>query len=143
MDQESYRTALANYIETELTARKRFTRFWSFVHHGTLFGTTFLSAAAALVLQLKIIALPDPSRSDYATIFAAAASLVSVISVSGAFAAKWRVNRLTRVTLEALRLDMMTSEPDLDKIRGQLKKMWRLHNSVIIDEPDLAKDKSR
>lgn len=143
MVNEDYRAYLAKYIDTELAARKTYTRFWSFAHHATLFSATLLSAAAALVLQLKSLALADSARSDYATLFAAAASLVSVISISGAFAAKWRVNRMTRVTLEALRLDMMSSDPDLDQIRSQLKLMWQLHNSAIVDEPDAHRSASK
>jgi hypothetical protein len=143
MDKENYRAYLVKYIDTELAARKTYTRFWSFAHHATLFSATILSAAAALVLQLKSLALTDSTRSDCATVFAAAASLVSVISVSGAFAAKWRANRMTRVTLEALRLDMMSSDPDLDRIRDQLKLMWQLHNAVIVDEPDVHRSTSK
>ena len=139
MDKEDYRARLAEYIDVELGARKIFTRFWSFAHHGTLFSAAILSAAAALVLQLKSLPFSDSSRSDWATILAAVASLVSVISVTGAFAAKWCVNRITRMTLESLRLDMMASDPDLDAIREQLKAMWQLHNSVIVDEPEAFK----
>jgi hypothetical protein len=143
MANEDYRAYLDKYIDTELEARKMYSRFWSFAHHATLFGATMLSAAAALVLHLKSLTLADSTRSDYATVFAAAASLVSVISVSGAFAAKWRINRMTRVTLEALRLDMKSSDPDLDRVRDQLKLMWQLHNSVIVDEPDAHRSVSK
>jgi hypothetical protein len=143
MANEDYRAYLVKYIDTELAARKTYTRFWSFAHHAKLFSATVLSAAAALVLQLKSLSLGDSARTDYATLFAATASLVSVISVSGAFAAKWRINRMTRVTLEALRLDMMSSDPDLNHIRDQLKLMWHLHNSVIIDEPDVHRSVSK
>ena len=57
MDREEHRAKLAQYIDTELGARKFFTRFWSFAHYGTLFSAAILSASAALVLQLKTILL--------------------------------------------------------------------------------------
>lgn len=138
MPDDDVRAKVAKYIEHKLYWEKIWTKLWSFLHHGVLFGAAALSAAAALVLQLKtIIPFPEagPSRSDVATGLAALASFLGVISVSGAFGEKWRANRATRSTLEELKLELMKTSADPDKIVDQLEAMWRLHNSRIADEP--------
>jgi hypothetical protein len=129
--------AIAEYINKKLHTENVATKLWSFVHHGTLFGAAALSAAAALVLQLKTCLPLNPGKcSDLATVLSASASLIGVISASGAFGAKWRANRATKGKLNELQLEMMKEAPDVNAVIEQLKSMWRLHNSRISADPD-------
>ena len=111
------RECLVRYVNEELRAEILWTKLWSAVHHGFAFGAAILSAAAALLLQLKSLNFTEAGRADAAAALAAIASLVGVISVSGGFAKKWRANRITKGTLEQLQIDLMDPACDLGKIR--------------------------
>ncbi|WP_109477225.1 hypothetical protein [Paraburkholderia sp. C35] len=131
---------LRKYVRRNLFMETIWIKLWSFLHHGSLFGGAVLSAAAALVLQVKHITLynsiNETNRSDVATVLASLGSVLGIISVAGAFATKWRANRATRGTLENIKLDLMKTTVDRDAIIDRLKEMWNLHNSRVADEPD-------
>jgi len=121
-------------VATQLRSENRWTKLWSLLHHGFVFGAATLSGGAALVLQLKSIDVQPPVRSDVATVLAAASSLIGIISVSGGFATKWRANRMTKGTLEQVQIDLMDPACDLADIRKRLKEMKQVHHLAIVGE---------
>ncbi|KVH78754.1 hypothetical protein WJ41_35175 [Burkholderia ubonensis] len=130
------REQIASYVAEQLRAENLWTKLWSLLYHGFVFGAATLSAAAALILQLKSIGIEPTSRTDLATALAAVSSLVAVISASGGFAAKWRANRITKGTLEQIQIDLMDPACELANIREQLKRMKHVHNSAIVGEAE-------
>jgi hypothetical protein len=104
---------------------------WSIAHHSFLFGAAILSAAAALILQLKS-GISDPARSDWASVCAAIASVIGVVSAIGGFDRKWRTNRLTKARLEELQIDLMQDDFDSAKLRDDIKTMIRAHHAGIV-----------
>jgi hypothetical protein len=105
---------------------------WSVMHHGSLFAAAILSAAAALVLQLKSLTWNADLRADVATVLAALAAVIGVISSAGGFATKWRTNRLTRSKLEQLSIHLMDPSCDLGMVKRELIDMLRAHNEGIV-----------
>ncbi|WP_233810278.1 hypothetical protein [Paraburkholderia sp. HP33-1] len=137
------RKQITNYVARQLSAENRWTKLWSLLYHGFVFGAAILSAAAALILQLKSISIEPTSRTDLATALAAISSLLAVISASGGFAAKWRANRITKGTLEQIQIDLMDPACDLADIREQLKRMKQVHNLAIVGEAEKARTTGR
>jgi len=137
------RVVLKQYVAAQLRGQILWTKLWSLLHHGFVFGAVILSAAAALVLQLKSILLTTEQRSDIATVLTAIASVVGVISVSGAFAQKWRTNRLTKGTLEQIEIDLMDPNCDYRKLLEELKEMKRIHHLAIAGESDESRSGGR
>jgi hypothetical protein len=132
------RKKLEVYVAGALRAENRWTKLWSLLYHGSAFGAATLSAAAALVLQLQSIEIQKTSRTDLATALAAISSLIAVISASGAFAVKWRANRITKGTLEQIQIDLMASDCNLAEVREKLKKMKQVHDAAIVGEAGTA-----
>ena len=130
---------LQEYVARALRDATRWTRAWSALYHSFIFGAAVLSAAAALTLQLKTLNLSEPGRADLATVFAALASLIGVISVSGGFARKWRANRMTKAALEEIEIDIMDPSYGLGKIRARLAEMKRIHHLSIVGDEELDK----
>lgn len=141
MADQTERSELRAYVTGALRDEARWTRAWSALHHCFLFGAAILSAAAALTLQLKTLSLAEQSRADLATVFAALASLIGVISVSGGFARKWRANRMTKAALEQIEIDLMDPNCDPRKIRALLAEMKRIHHLAIVGDEEPAKPK--
>jgi hypothetical protein len=139
MADETDREALRSYVAYELRLENIWTKLWSGVHHGFLFGAAILSAAAALLLQLQSLSLQDAQKADIASVLAAAASLIGVISISGGFGKKWRTNRMTKATLEQLQIDLMDRDCDLVKVREALKEMKRAHHMGVVDDASADK----
>ena len=131
MAPEDERERLRSYVLSELRAETRWTKLWSFAHHSFLFGAAILSGTAALTLQLKT-GLQDPARTDLASLLAAIASVMGVVAAVGGFERKWRTNRLTKATLEELRLDLMKDDFDPTAVRENLKTMIRAHHAGIL-----------
>ena len=107
---------------------------WSFVHHGTLFGSAIASGAAAVIVQLETIPVQiGLSQTDVATILAALAAGLATIAAVGRFEQKWQANRDTRVKLQELldKLDYPDTTPNLAEIRAQLDAILDRHNKAI------------
>jgi hypothetical protein len=141
MAEQSERSEVRAYVVAELHDEARWTRAWSALHHIFLFGAAILSAAAALLLQLKTLSLSPDARADVATVFSALASLIGVISVSGGFARKWRANRMTKAALEQIEIDLMDPNCDVGKIRAKLQDMKRIHHLAIVGDEAETPDK--
>jgi hypothetical protein len=139
MADQTEKSELRAYVISLLRDEARWTRAWSALYHGFLFGAAILSAAAALTLQLKTIPLVEQSRADLATIFSALASLIGVVSVSGGFARKWRANRMTKAALEQIEIELMDPSCDPGKIRSKLAEMKRIHHLAIVGDEEPAK----
>jgi hypothetical protein len=105
---------------------------WSLLHHGSLFLAAILSAAAALVLQLKSLTWSTNTRADVAAILAASAAVIGVISSAGGFGKKWRTNRLTKSKLEQLSVYLMNPNCDLEMVERELIAMVKVHHEGII-----------
>lgn len=107
------------------------TKLWSLVHHSFLFGGAVLSAAAAVVLELDVSILEVPA-TNMATLLAVAAALTTTIAGSGGFDRKWRTNRLIKVRLVQLSIDLMNTEVKSANIRQDLKDIAQLRYDGII-----------
>jgi hypothetical protein len=127
------RQELQEWIAKDLSDANLWTKLWSAVHHTFLFGGAILSALAALVLQLDI-ATSQASATNIATLVAGAAALTSTIAVSGGFARKWRTNRLIKVQLTKLKIELINPDADTASIRKTLKDIAQLRYDGIIGE---------
>ena len=118
-------------VSKELKDAKWWTKLFSLVHHTFLFGGAVLSAAAAVVLQLD-----EPelfiSATNLATVLASAAALTTAIAGSGGFERKWRTNRLIKVRLLQLGVDLMNPEVAGANIRQDLKDIHKLRYEGIV-----------
>ena len=95
-----------------------------------------------LVLQLKTLPWAPDTRADVAAVLAMIASFLGAIIASGGFERKWRINRLTKSTLEQLQISLMDPEADPAKIRKELKSMTLRRDTTITAEPGLDKKKA-
>lgn len=127
---EEYR-ALVNTVERQYRWYDRGSRMWSSVHHGSLFLSAILSAAAALVLKLES-AVPQASRNDTAAMLATGAALAATLAAAGGFSRKWRSNRISRGRLEQVRIDLTDPQCDLSAVRGTLKEIVAEHDRQIV-----------
>ena len=118
-------------VSKELKDAKWWTKLFSLVHHTFLFGGAVLSAAAAVVLQLEKPELFN-SATNLATVLASAAALTTAIAGSGGFERKWRTNRLIKVRLLQLGVDLMNPEVAGANIRQDLKDIHKLRYEGIV-----------
>ncbi len=128
-DQE--RQAFQERVVKDLSDATLWTKLWSLVHHTFLFGGAVLSAVAAIVLQLDGL-MPEKSATNLATVLAAAAALTITIAGSGGFDRKWRTNRLIKVRLVQLEVDLMNPEVESANIRQDLKHIAQLRYEGIV-----------
>jgi len=136
--QQGTREAYTKVVHAQLKQWVRWTRMWSVAHHGSLFLAALLSAAAALVLQLKSITWSADTKADAAAVLAASAAVLGGISSAGGFARKWRTNRLTRSKLEQLNLYLMDPDCDLKMVERELVEMVKVHNEGILSGEEQA-----
>lgn len=104
---------------------------WSFTHHLALFGATVLSVLVGFLVQLHEEQVPW-SSDLLSTILSCAAALLTGVAAAGNFERKWRANRLSRGRLEALRIDFMDPNADVDGMRQRLKEALRVHDEEIL-----------
>ena len=126
-------------VSKDLSDATLWTKLWSAVHHSFLFGGAALSAVAAIVLQLD---LPTSgiSTTNLATLIAGAAALTSTIAGTGGFARKWRTNRLIKVRLIQLEIDLMNPDVDSANVRQDLKDIAQLRYDGIVGIEHQTKD---
>lgn len=134
--------ALRDHIDAMFRTETRWTRFWSLIYHGSTFSAALASALAVLVLQLKTLPWAPDTRADVAAVLAMIASFLGAVIASGGFERKWRINRLTKSTLEQLQISLMDPEADPAKIRKELKSMTLRRDTTITAEPGLDKNKA-
>lgn len=128
---------LQEHVSKDLSDADLWTKLWSAVHHTFLFGGAVLSAIAAIILQLDIT-ISEITATNLATLIAGAAALTSTIAGSGGFARKWRTNRLIKVRLTQLEIDLMNPDVASANIRQDLKDIAQLRYDGIVgtDYPD-------
>lgn len=118
-------------VAKDLSDATLWTKLWSFVHHTFLFGGAVLSAAAAVVLELGSPVLEVPA-TNMATLLAGAAALTITIAGSGGFDRKWRTNRLIKVRLLQLSIDLMNPDVEAANLRQDLKGIAQLRYDGIV-----------
>ncbi len=129
-DQE--RQAFQERVSRDLSDATLWTKLWSLVHHTFLFGGAVLSAVAVVVLQLEEPVLKIISATNLASLLAAAAALTTTIAGSGGFDRKWRTNRLVKVRLVQLGVDLTNPEVEAANIRQDLKDIAQLRYEGIV-----------
>ena len=132
---------LKERVARDLSDATLWTKLWSAVHHSFLFGGAVLSAVAAIVLQLEL-PISEISATNLATLIAGAAALTSTIAASGGFARKWRTNRLIKVRLLQLEIDLINPEVESANVRQDLKDITQLRYDGIVGPEREAKDAS-
>ena len=133
--------ALKERVAKDLSDATLWTKLWSFVHHAFLFGGAVLSAAAAILLQLNISATEN-LITNLATLLAGAAALTITITGSGGFERKWRTNRLIKVRLMQLEIDLLNPEVEEANVRQDLKNIAQLRYDGIVGDKDPTKNGS-
>ena len=128
-DQE--RQTFQERVSKDLSDATLWTKLWSLVHHTFLFGGAVLSAAAVVVLQLDVHVVEITAKT-LATLLAGAAALTTTIAGSGGFDRKWRTNRLIKVRLAQLGVDLMNPEVEGANIRQDLKDIAQLRYEGIV-----------
>ena len=123
----------------ELSDATLWTKLWSTVHHTFLFGGVALSAITAIILQLDM-SVPETSTKDLAILVAGAAALTSTIAASGGFERKWRTNRLIKIRLIQLEIDLTYPDVESVNFRQNLKDIVQLRYDGIVGEEHPAKD---
>ena len=130
MDEQD-RQAFRERVSKDLSDSRFWTKFFSGLHHTFLFGGAVLSASAAVVLQLDDPQLPI-SATNLATVLASAAAVTTAIAGSGGFERKWRTNRLIKVRLQQLDVDLTNPEVKGANIRQDLKDIAQLRYEGIV-----------
>lgn len=128
---EDQLSVLQSRINDMLKSETWWTQFWSLVYHGSTFSAALASALAVLVLQLKTLPWTPDTRADIAAILAMIASFLGAITASGGFERKWRINRLTKSTLEQLQIGLMDPEANPAEIRKELQSMTLRRDTTI------------
>ena len=121
---------LRNMIEAKYRSYNRWARWWSAVYHSSLYLTTALSAAVALVLKLGFA---DGFRyqNDLSAGLAGLAAMLAAVTAAGGFDRKWRVSRASRNKLELLRIDLLTPSMDIGEARKALKETVQKHEDGV------------
>jgi hypothetical protein len=117
------------------------TKLWSAVHHTFLFGGAVLSAVAAIILQLDM-PVPEASTTNLAILIAGAAALTSTIAASGGFERKWRTNRLIKIRLIQLEIDLINPDVENVNLRQDLKDIVQLRYDGIVGAEHPTKESS-
>jgi hypothetical protein len=113
-------------VNKDLADATLWTKLWSGVHHGFLFGGAILSASAAVLLQIK------PEQTLLATVLAGTAALTTTLAASGGFERKWKANRLIKVRLLQLEIDLLNPGVKPDSIRQALKDLYEIRYYGIV-----------
>jgi len=133
------RQRLHSLVSEYCVSSLRWTRFWSFVHHSTLFGGVVLSGLATLSLAAKWP--PESSKPDYnlvAIILAGCATLIGTLAATGGFATKWRANSEEYTGLQLLYIDAGDGNVTSDEIRTRLKKLISEADAQIVAASTVA-----
>jgi len=106
-------------------------RFWSFLHHSSLFGSIVCSVVAGALIQL------NPSSADghhaVSAILSSVAAALTSLALAGGFDRKWKSNRLSRSRIDGLLLDLDAEKPDFAELTVQLKEIIMKHDNEILD----------
>ena len=109
---------------------------WSAVYFGCLFGSALLSALAALILKLELLANRPHLRNDLSATLATFAALLVTLSTTGNFQQKWQANRIAAAEMENLtyELSRSTASTDIDAILSHIQKINSKRNRAIVGD---------
>jgi len=109
---------------------------WSAVYFGCLFGSAFLSAMAALLLKLELLADRTKLRNDLTATMATVAALLITLSTTGDFQRKWQANRVAAAKMENLAYELIRPAEvlNLDVILTRIQEINDMRNRVIVGE---------
>ncbi|MEA5465972.1 SLATT domain-containing protein [Leptothoe sp. PORK10 BA2] len=102
------------------------TLYWILSYRFLLVASAFLSASAAVVVNLDF--LPEQgekqvSRNDIAAILAASSAVVTTLVGSLSFENNWRTNRQARDRVDQLILELQREKPNREQIIDQLQNI--------------------
>jgi len=118
--------AMKETIGKDLSDATLWTKLWSGVHHGFLFGGAIFSALAAILLQSY------PEQTLVPTVLAGCAALATTIAGSGGFERKWKANRLIKVRLSQLNIDLLNPNATPDAISQALKEIYEIRYYGVV-----------
>jgi hypothetical protein len=127
---EKEREFLKKLVDRKIWYYRFAAQAWSILHHGSIFSAAILSALSALLQYRKA-----PGYEDMAAAFAAIASLLGVLSVTGNFPAKWRANRITKAAMEVMQIRLSSTTCNLDKASKDIEDIITTHVNAIVSEP--------
>src|SRR5262249_34499205 len=115
---------------------RTYTVKWSAAYFGSVFGSAFLSALAAVLLKLDLLAAHQPLRNDLAAIFAAAAALLVTFYTVGDFQKKWRANRMAATAMENLAYEFLKDPQSVNRsvVIAKIQEINTARNEAIVGE---------
>lgn len=124
-------------VRRDLSDATLWTKLWSGVHHGFLFGGAILSALAAILLQF------DPKQTLLPAVLAGCAALATTIAGSGGFERKWKANRLIKVRLSQLKIDLLNPNANPEAISQALKETYEIRYYGIVGAEHTTEDEGK
>jgi hypothetical protein len=107
---------------------------WSAAYFGSIFGSAVLSALAAVLFKLDLLA-NQAVRNDLATVFATVAALLITLSTIGDFQRKWRANRIAASAIENLAYEILKAPPpDRSVVLTKIQEINAARNEGIVGE---------
>lgn len=105
-------------------------RLWSFCHHFTTFGAAVLAVLTTVASQQE--GWGDIPKDDLIVYLGGATALLASLAAVGGFQRKWVANRLDRGRVHSLLLDVRGENPDLARIRAELKRTVERHDLEVL-----------
>ncbi|MCA1811060.1 MAG: hypothetical protein LC623_03500 [Halobacteriales archaeon] len=114
--------------------------FWSFAHHGSLFGSVFLSALVAVVATLPQGKFWGLSSTVWMSMVSVAAGFLTTIAGLGGFKSKWKMNRQSVIALDSLLLEMEegTGKTGIEEFSKRFRELVKVHEGGIEAAEDVA-----
>ena len=118
---------------------QRSQRYWSGIHHASVFGAILCSVLAGALLQV-----PEMDFKGASTVLTTMAAALASLGAAGGFQRKWQSNRLSRSRVDCLLLDLDGSSPDLEALSGRLKQIIERHDLNVVTDAgvEVASNKS-
>jgi hypothetical protein len=127
-----------NRLKTDLKKwRNRFqygSVFWGMAHHITAYGTALLSIFVVVIVQRpNTWTLWGLGKDDFSVWLALFAALLAVVAAMGGFERKWHSNRLSRSSIDLLRLELLDPNPNVEAICSALKQIITKHDRATLN----------
>jgi hypothetical protein len=100
-------------------------RLWSFAYHVSGIGAAVLAAAATVLVAVG-------AGKTVEAVIAGCATVLSTVTATGKFDAKWRSARLSRGRLEHILSDFNGRSPDHEAIRLAMLKVNEDHDAAVV-----------
>jgi hypothetical protein len=113
--------------------------YWSFAHHGSLFGSVFLSALVAVVATLPQGKFWGLSSMVWMSMVSVAAGFLTTIAGLGGFKSKWKMNRQSVIALDSLLLEMEEATgAKIEEFSRRFRELVKVHEGGIEAAEDVA-----